>query len=138
MSTWGKSDKYISEWIHCIKNKRIQAPGHPTFLMLHHPPTLEFSTRPTKTFPTKNCTLLDSLPLELIYDIGMWHAVLLYCNKLKPVLVRLTLHYPVLCATTSYKLKNAPLEYYTNYDHIQYAWADRHLGPHKYEQKWGK
>ena len=39
----------------------------------------------------------------------MWHAGLVNSNKLKPVMVRLTQYHPVIHASTSYKLKYAPL-----------------------------
>ena len=49
ISTWGQSEKSIVSWIYCIRNKKIQAPGRPPFLALHHPATLEASTYPTKS-----------------------------------------------------------------------------------------
>ena len=48
MSMWGQYDKSIAACIHHISVKRIQAPGRPPFLTIHHPPTFESSTRPTK------------------------------------------------------------------------------------------
>ena len=75
MSMWGQSEKSIAAWIHCIRNKGVQAPGRPSFLTLHHPTTLEDSTRQTKTKTSyKNCTLFYSLPSELLHNIDMWYA----------------------------------------------------------------
>ena len=70
----------------------------------------------------------------------MWHAGLIHHNKVKPFLVRITQHNPVLYVSTSYKLKYALFDYFINYDAIQYAWADRLLGPHTsdHELKRGK
>ena len=54
ISTWDLSKKSTSSWLHSFRTKRTQAPGRPPFLTLNHPPTLEASTRPTKTIvPTK-------------------------------------------------------------------------------------
>ena len=118
MSTWGQSEKYIAAWIHSIRDKSINASGRTTFLTLHQPPTLEASTHPTKTVPYKNFTQLDSLPLGLIHNIYMWHASLVHCNKLKPVLVQLTQHCQFICTSTSYKLKYAPFAYFMHYAQI--------------------
>ena len=107
--------------------------------MIYHPPTLEASTCPTKNnYSYKNCARLDSLPSELLHNIDMLHAGLVHCNKLKSFLVWLAQHHPVLCASTSYKLKYAPFEYYTHYYHIKYVWADRRIFPHNSVHKWGK
>ena len=63
MPTWVQYEKFKAAWINCIRNKRIKVPGRPPFLTLHHPPTLEASTCPTKNyFSFKNYTQLDSLP----------------------------------------------------------------------------
>ena len=111
MSTWVQYDKYISAWIHRIRNKSTQAPGRPTLLTLHHPPNLEDSTNPTKkSCYSKNCTQSDSLPLNLINNIGICHADIVH-RKIKPVLVQLTQHHPVLFSSTCYKLKYPPFEY---------------------------
>ena len=110
MSTWGKSDKYTIEWINPIRKRRIKVPVNPTLLMLNYPPTLEASTLPIKFFPYKNCTQFNSLPLELLHKIDMWHAGIVHHNKLKLVLVKLTQHHTVLCVSTSNKLKYAPFE----------------------------
>ena len=61
MSTWFQYQKSIASWIHHINNKRIQAPGRLPFFALHHPPTLEAYTRPTKNISYKKFTQLDSL-----------------------------------------------------------------------------
>ena len=103
----------IAACINRIRNKRIHAPWRPPFLTLHHPPTLESSTRQSKNdCSPKNCTQLDSLPLDMLHNICMWDAGLVHSNKLKPVLVELTQHHPVLHASTSYKLKYIPFKYY--------------------------
>ena len=44
ISMWVQYEKAIAEWFHCIRNKRIQSPGLPLFLTIHHPTTLEAST----------------------------------------------------------------------------------------------
>ena len=111
MTTWGQSEKSIAAWIHHIRIKMIQYPGLPPFLVLHLPPTLEASTRPTKnSCSSKNCTHLDSLLFDLLHNIGIWHADLVHCNKLKPLLERLTQNHPVLRVSTSYKLKYVPFD----------------------------
>ena len=75
MYTWLQSMKSIVAWIHNIRTEMIQASGSPPFLTLHHLPTLEASTCPTKrSCSSKNCTQLDSLPLEHLHDSDMWHA----------------------------------------------------------------
>ena len=82
MSTRGQSDKAISAWLECIRTKRIQSPGLPPFLTLHHPPTLESSTGLTKNyFPSKNCTQFNSLPSNLLHNIVMGNAGILHHNK---------------------------------------------------------
>ena len=124
ISTWGQSEKYIEAWIHFIMNKSIQAPGRHTFLMLHRPPTFAASASPTKkSIYSKNFIQLDSLLSYLLHNICMWHAGLLHCKKLKPVLVQLKQHHPVLRASMSYKLKYSPFEYFTNYDANKYESA---------------
>ena len=137
MYMWVQYEKSTAAWIQRIRNKSIQAPGIPTFLITHHPPTLESSTSPTKTFSHKKCTQLDSLPLELLHNIDMRHAGIVNHKKLKPVLVQLTQKHPVLFEYTSYKLKYNPFDYLPHYERIQYVGAFRRLGPHKSEQKWG-
>ena len=44
----------------------------------------------------------------------------------------------ILRASNSYKLKYAPFDYYMHYYVIQYAWADRRLGPQTsdHEHEW--
>ena len=68
----------------------------------------------------------------------MWHAGLIYRNKLKPVLVQLIQHHPDIRASTPYKLKYVPFDYFMHYDNIRYTWADRYLVPHKSDRKWVK
>ena len=141
IATWVQSDKSIASFLYCIINKSIQAPGRPPLLTLHHPPTLEASTCPTrKPCSSKNSTQFDILPLDLLHSIGIWNAGIVYCNKLKPVLAQLTQHNQFLCASTSYKLKYPPFDYCIHYDIIQYVWADRHVLLHKsnLECKWLK
>ena len=46
---WGQSEKSMAAWIHHIHTETIQDPGRPLFITKHQPPTLEASTRPTKT-----------------------------------------------------------------------------------------
>ena len=80
---WIQSEKAIPAWIHRIRTKSIQAPGRPPFLTIHHLSTLESSTCPNKkSCSSKNCTQFYCLPLDLLHNIGMWHAVLVHCNKL--------------------------------------------------------
>ena len=125
MSTWVQSKKSIAAWIHCIRNKGVQAPGRPSFLTLHHPTTLEDSTRQTKTKTSyKNCTLFYSLPSELLHNIDMWYAGIVHTNKLKPFSVRLTQHRPLLRESMWY------FDYYMYYNHIKYVWVGRRLGSH--------
>ena len=113
ISTWGQYEKSIEAWVHHIRNLRIQAPGCPPFLTLHHPTTIEAYTRPTKkSYSSKNFTQLDYIPSDLLHNIGMWITGFEHLNKLKPVLVQLTQHYPVLCAPTSYKIKYISFDYY--------------------------
>ena len=132
MSTWDQYEKATAAWIHRTRTKTIHAPGHPPLITLHHPPNLEYSTHPTKkSFSSQNFTQLDSLSLELLRNICMWHVGLVHCNKLKPVLVQLTRHHPVLCASTSYKIEYIPFDLFRHNGVIKYVWADRRLGPHK-------
>ena len=85
---WGQSEKSIAAWIERIINKRIQSSGLLHFLTLHHLPTLEAPTHPTKiNCSYKNFTQLDSLPSKLLYDIYMRNEGLVQCNQLKPVLL---------------------------------------------------
>ena len=122
MSTWVQYEKSIASCIHRIRNKRTHSPGRPPFFTLHHPPTPEASTCPTFTNHSyKNCTQLDSLPSELLHNIDMWRAGLVNHIKLKPVLVQITQYYPVLCASTFYKLKYPPFDYFMHYYHIRYV-----------------
>ena len=114
MTTWSQTEKYIAAWILRIRNRKIYAPGRPTFFTLHHLTILEAHTCPTKNISYKNCTQLDSLPSKILHKIYMWHAIVVHCNKLKPFLVRFTQHHPVLSASMSDKLKYAPFDYYTN------------------------
>ena len=90
-----------------------------------------------KKISYKNCTQLDSFLSELLHNISIWKVGLVHQNKLKPVLVKITQHHPVICVSMSYKLKYMPFNYFMNYDHIRYVWADRCLVPHKYDHKWG-
>ena len=133
---WGQYVKSIKTWLQCIRNERIQAPGLPTILTVHHPPNLEASTLPTKKSSYKYWTRLDFLPLEILHNFYMWHVGFLHCNQLKPVFLWLTEHHPVLCVSTSYELKFNPFDYNTHYDHIKYAWAYRRKGPHIPIYKW--
>ena len=109
ISTWGQSEKAIAACLHHIGTEKIQAPGRPAFLTLHHPPTLESPTWPTKkSCYSKNCTQCDSIPSDLLHSIGMCHAVLVQHNKIKLVLAQLTKLNTITCASRSYKLKYAP------------------------------
>ena len=112
MSTWVQSEKSIGTSLHGIRNKTIHPPGRPPFIMIYHPPTLEAYTCPTKkSCYSKNYTQFNSLPLYLLQNIGMWHAGLVHWSKkLKPVLVWLTQHNPVLRASTPYKIKYVPFD----------------------------
>ena len=106
---WGQYEKSVKVWLLRISNKSIQAPGNPPVFTLNHPPTLEASTRSTKNISSYiNCTQFDFLPLEILHNIDMWHAVLVHCNQLKPILVRLTQHRPVLLFYIAYDLKYFP------------------------------
>ena len=112
ISTWIQFEKSIASWIHHINNKSIKAPGRHPFITIHHPPTLEASNWPDKNNCSyQNCTQLDSLPSELLHEIGLCNAGLVHGNKLKPVLFQLTKHHPVLRASTSYKLTYSPFGY---------------------------
>ena len=103
--TWVQYEKAISTWLQHIRTKIIQAPGCHPFLTLHHPPTLEASTWPTKkSCFSKSIPQLDSLSLDLLRNIGMWYLGLVHCNKLKRVLVQLTQSHLVLCASICNKL----------------------------------
>ena len=78
--------------------------------MLHHPTTLAASTRPTKKHPpSKNSKQFDSLPSDLLHNIGVWHAGLVHYNKLKLVLEWPAQQNPVLCDSKPYKPKICPL-----------------------------
>ena len=133
MYPWVQYEKSISAWVHCTRNKSIHPPWYPPLLTLHQLPTLEASTLPTKKYvPYKKFTQFDSLPSDFIHYIGMWHAGLVHSNKLKPVLVKLTQHHPVLFSSKFFKLKYIPFDYYIHYGNIWYVWADIYLGPHKY------
>ena len=113
MSKRGQYYKSIAAWLHYIITERIQAPGFSPFLARHHLTTLEASTHPTKkSCSSKNCTHFDSLSAYLLQNIYMWHSGLLYFNKRKPFLLRLTKYHPVICYSTSYKLKYVPFGYY--------------------------
>ena len=104
ISKWGQCEKCIDAWIHLIRAKRIEAPGLLPFLTLHHPPTLEGSACPTEnSCSSKNCTHLDYFQSELLHNIYMWHTGIVHWNKIKPVLVQLTQHHPVICAPKYYK-----------------------------------
>ena len=108
--TWGQSEKSIVAWIQRISNESIHEPGRHALTTLHHTPTLEYSTCPTKSFSYKNCTQLDSLLSELLHNIDMWNAGLAHHKKLKLVLVRLTQHRPVLREPLTYKTTYAPFD----------------------------
>ena len=111
MYIWDRYEKDTSACIHCIRSKSIQDPGRPPLLTLHQPSTLEASTCMTKnSCSSKNCTQFNPLPSDLIHNIGMWHAGLVQPNKLKPSLMKITQHNPVLRASKSYKLKFPPFE----------------------------
>ena len=82
MYMWEKYDKAIAAWLHRINTKRIHVPGRPQLLTLHHPPTLEAYTWPNKkSCSSKKWTQFDSLPSNLLHNIGMWHAGLVNHNK---------------------------------------------------------
>ena len=111
ISTWGKSEKAISTWLHRIRTKRIHPPGRHHFLTLHRPSTFEASPCPTKRYcSSKYFTHLNLLQSYLLRNIGMWNVGLVHCKKLKPVLELLTKHNPVIRASKSYKIKYAPIE----------------------------
>ena len=131
MSTWGQYEKSIAAWIHSIKTERIHVPGYPPSIKQHHLPTLEASTHPTeKSCSSKNFTQFDSLPSELLRNIFMWHLGLVHRRKLKPVLVQLTQHNPIIRVSKSYKLKYSPFLYYMHYNVLQFVCTDRRLVPH--------
>ena len=112
MSMRGQSDKSIAVLIYQMSNKTTKAPWCLPLITLHQWPTLEASNHQTKNHcSSKNYTQLYSLPSDLLYNIGMWHTGLVYCNKLKPVLLWIKQKNPVLCASTSYKIKYAPFDY---------------------------
>ena len=90
---WFQSEKSIVAWIQPMSNEIIQAPVNPTILTLHHPTTLEALNHTTNFFYKTNCTQLDFLPLELLYNIYMCHACLLQHNQQKPVSVNSTTHF---------------------------------------------
>ena len=138
MSTWGQSDKYIAAWIHHISNKRFRHHGIlPSSRHTTHPP-LELPLTQLFEKLLKNCTQVDSLPSELLHNIYIWRAGLVHHNKLKLAFVLLTQHHPVICVSTSYKLKCPPFCHFMHYNHILYVWEYRRLGPRKYDHKWGK
>ena len=76
--------------------------------------------------------------MEFLHNMYLWHAALVHTNQLKPVLVQLTQHHPVFRVSIAYDLKYVPFDYYTHYDHIEYEWSDRFLGPHIPVYKWGE
>ena len=111
MSTWVHTEKSTKSCLHCIRDRRIKAPGLTLFLTIHHPPTIGYHTLPTNNHCySQDCTQLGSLLSQLIHNIDMWHAGIVHRNKLKPVLVHLTQHHPVFCASTSYELKYSPFD----------------------------
>ena len=141
MSTWGQSERAISAWIQRIMTKRIHSPVRPPFFTIHHPPTLEDPTCPTKkSCSSKNYTQLNYLPSDPLHKIGMWQAGLVHNNKLKPVLARFAKKNPVLRSSKYYKLKDYPFDYFMLYDVIKYMWADRGIFPQKSncDNKWVK
>ena len=82
ISKWGQSEKTIAAWLHSISTKRIHALGRPPLLTLHHPPTLEYSARPTKnSCSSKIFTHFNYLPLDLIRNIGMCNVGLVHYKK---------------------------------------------------------
>ena len=130
---WGQSDKSIKSWLHHISTERVQALGCTPLFTLHHPPTyppLKLPLAQLKINSYKNYAPLNFLPLELLYIFDIWYAVILNFNQLKPVLVQLTQHHSVIRASTANGLKYNPFDYYTQYDHIKYVWADRRFGLH--------
>ena len=126
---WVQYKKFIKVWLHHIRNIRIQATGRTHVFNLHHPPTLEASTRPTKKISYKYCTQFYLL-LLVLRNIDMWHAGIVNHNQLKLFLVRLTQHHQVLRASTACDLNYFPFHYYTNYCRLKYARGDRHKCPH--------
>ena len=101
---WSKYEQSMAEW-------RIKVPGHPPLRNRNHPPDLESSTCPTKTYrPWKNCTQFDTLPSELLHNIDTWHSGIIHCDNFKPVLVRLTQRNPLFFPTNPYKLKYVPFD----------------------------
>ena len=111
ISMWGQSEKSIAAWLHCIRTKKMQDPVITPFFMIHHPPILEASTRPDKhSCSSINSTQLDYLSSNLLSNIDMCHAGIVHRNKLKPLLVQLTQHHPVLRTSAYHKLKYIPFE----------------------------
>ena len=105
-------------------------------------PGTKTSFRPHNTPPqhkkvhTKIAHCLISYHWNFFMPLIMWHAGLVHCNQLKPVLARITQHHTVINDYTVYDLKHIPFEYYTHYDHIKYAWAERRKVPHNPIYKW--
>ena len=74
---WGRCD---TEWY-------IKVQGRPTLFKQHHPPTIEFFTRPTKnSCSSKNCTYFNTLLLDILHTIATWYFSLVNHNKSKKVL----------------------------------------------------
>ena len=73
--TWSQSEKSIAAYIHHIRNKSIQDPGLPPFLTIHHPPTLEASTRSTKnacSSKNSHSFILSHRNLFITLACGIW------------------------------------------------------------------
>ena len=85
---------------------KTKVSGRPPILKRHHLPPLEDSTWPTKTSSSlKNRTQFNTLPLDILRTIDMWHSGLVHHNNFKKLLTWLTHHNPFICYTMCYKLK---------------------------------
>ena len=76
---WGKYEISIKSWLRRIRNKNIQAPGRPPILMLHHPTTLEASTRPTEKHFLKKFHTFWLPPIG--NSSSHWYVVCGYCTS---------------------------------------------------------
>ena len=79
MSAWGKAklanfpNTVWGEpgWGRCDPEWHFKVHGRTPLFKQHHPPTLEFSTRPKKnSCSSKNCTYFDTLPVDILHTIA--------------------------------------------------------------------